>query len=263
MELQNEQEFKTYIRNNYKLLATLSSDSYSEQIDGRCDACQRDAYLKIYSSSFNTPHFSQNESTRFTIFYIQCPSCHRKSFIHTVRLRCKLKDDENRETEEWGYEYFQLYRLPTLDENFSNKDIPDIAEYSTLKQTVSEASFCLTNGKYVSSAIMFRRAIQIIAKQVLGAQGKSLYNQLEWLKGNVNLLKIDLTEVFHDNMQLIKDIGNQGAHPDDDIELHAFSKSDADGLHDLFIHLIQVIFVIPAKLKALQEELKSTRKIKR
>ena len=126
---------------------------------------------------------------------------------------------------------------------------------------MNEATFCLAKGKYISATIMFRRAIQIIAKQILGAEGKTLFKQLEWLKENKNLMGIDLVDVFHDNAKLIKDIGNQGAHPDDDLELHIFSESDANGLYDLFIHLIHEIFVKPVKIKAIQEELKLSRKI--
>ena len=72
---------------------------------------------------------------------------------------------------------------------------------------------------------------------------------------------IDLVDVFHDNAKIIKDSGNQGAHPDDDITLHVFTKEDAEGLHDLFISIVHEVFVKPAKIKSLQEELKKNRKL--
>src|SRR5690606_7553382 len=117
--------------------------------------------------------------------------------------------------------------------------------YTTLKQSVSEAMFAMAHGKFISSSIMFRRALQIIAKDILGAKGNTLHKQLEWLTTNENLLKIDLTDLFHDNSKLIKNVGNQGAHPDQDITLQDFSQNDLNNLHDLFLVIINEIFIKP------------------
>lgn len=115
-------------------------------------------------------------------------------------------DDEDNYSTKTHYELYKLYNLPTQEESFAIKDIPD--EYSTLKQTISEAMFTMTHGKFISAAIMFRRGLQVITKDILGAKGRTL--QLEWLKENKNLLAIDLTELFHDNGKLIKDVGKSG-----------------------------------------------------
>ncbi len=262
MELFNSEEFEKYVRTNYKLLFTLSPEqNYQTEFGGKCDACQKDAFLKIHDRAYNTPKFRQNPATQFTIFFIQCPSCSRLSFLHTVSFMTYKQDEDGDETDDHVYEYYQLYRIPVIEETYSAKHIPNTKENKTLIETVSEASFCLANGKYTSATIMFRRAIQVIAKQ-LGAKGKTLFNQLEWLKNNENNLKIDLTDVFHDNAKIIKDIGNQGAHPDDDVDLHSFTHEQANGVHDLFLHMTYEVFMKPAKMKALQEELKKERKLK-
>jgi len=170
------------------------------------------------------------------------------------------KDEDDEDIFEDCYEHYKLYRLPVSDENFINQDIP--GEYVSLKDTTADAAFCLTHSKYIAAAILFRRAIQILAKDILGGVGRNLFEQLQWLKTNKNNLNVDLSEVFHDNAKIIKDIGNQGAHPDEDITLHNFSKEDAEGLHDLFITIIHEVFVKPAKLKTLQEDLMKSRKLK-
>lgn len=85
-----------------------------------------------------------------------------------------------------------------------------------------------------------------------------MHSQLEWLKENKNLLGIDLTELFHDNGKLIKDIGNQGAHLDEDITLQNFSEIDVNSLHDLFLVIVNEIFIKPKKLKAIQQDLLKT-----
>lgn len=221
--------------------------------------------MESFSNTYRNSYYC-DELPRFVIFLVECPFCRRKSFILTVEFATKksvtLKNDDGEDEEKnvVVYQYYKFYRLPVTEEDFANSDIPE--NYTSLKETVSEASFCLTHSRFVAAAILFRRAIQIFAKDILGAKGRGLSSQLEWLKSNKNFLEIELSEVFHDNAKIIKDIGDQGAHPDDDFTLHNFTKEDADGLHDLFISIVTEVFVKPAKMQAIQEELKKSRKLK-
>jgi hypothetical protein len=261
MELFNENEFRKYIEDNYELFIESDDSQISSEIPSTCDMCQRDAFLKVYSRTYDSPYYD-NKLPRFINIYLECPNCRRKSFIQIVQFIDvkKHKIEGGGSTYSQKYKFYKLYRIPVSEDNYINEDIP--SEYSSLRKTVSEANFCLSNSKFIASAILYRRAIQILTKDILGGQGKTLFKQLEWLKTNTNKLNIDLTEVFHDNSKIIKDLGNQGAHPDDDITLHEFSKDDANGLHDLFLSIVHDVYIIPAKLKALQDELKKSRKLK-
>lgn len=263
MNLFNQEEFENFIRSNFELIIETRDYRFLTEIPGKCDVCNKDAFMKVHEASFQNIGYSRaNLIPGFNVFYFECPNCRRKSFLHAVQLEKEIIEDE---TEDYAgdkvkvYEFYKLFRLPSSDETFENTDIPDI--YLSLKKTVSEAVFSLSYGKYLASAILFRRAIQIIVKDILGGQGKNLYSQLEWLKTNKNKLDIELGSIFHDNSKIIKDIGNQGAHPDDDITLHDFTKQDAEGLHDLFLSIIHEIFIKPSKMKELQEELKKRRKL--
>ncbi len=261
MKLINEKEFEEYIKENYECILESSDSSISQELSGTCDSCKRDVFLKVYSKTFDKPYYSEDGLPKFVNIYLECPSCRRKSFIQTVQfVEQKAITEGNSTHYEYTYRLYKLYRIPVTGESYINEDIPK--KYISLTKTANEADYCLINSKFIASAILHRRAIQVLVKEVLGGKGKTLYKQLEWLQSNENLLKIDLTDVFHDNTKIIKDIGNQGAHPDDDITLHDFSKDDAYGLHDLFISIIHEIFVKPVKMKALQEELKKSRKLK-
>lgn len=261
MKLIDKKEFEEYIIENFGCILESNESSISQELSGTCDFCKRDVFLKVYSRTFDNPYYSDGELPRFVNIYIECPSCRRKSFIQTVQLVEQRAIKEGNSTHyEYTYRLYKLYRLPISGENYINEDIPK--QHSSLLKTANEADYCLSNSQFIASAILFRRAIQILAKEVLGGKGKTLFKQLEWLQLNENLLKVDLTEVFHDNVGIIKDVGNQGAHPDDDITLQDFTKDDAYGLHDLFISIIHEVFVKPAKMKALQDELKKSRKLK-
>ena len=257
MELLNEKEFEKYVRDNYKVILSNDSSSIGETQSGHCDFCQKDAFLRIGSRWHDSPYSRGNLPT-FVTFFIQCPSCHRQSFIMTVVL-ARLDKESGRGN--YIYDHYKIYNLPTQESQFETKDIPE--KYELLKKTVLEAKYTLQHGQFMSATIMFRRALQILAKNILGAKGGTLYKQLEWLKTNENGLKVNLTELFHDNSTLIRKVGNQGAHPDDDTELQEFSEEDANAVHDLFIILVNEIFVLPAKMKAMKEELTKRRKLEK
>jgi hypothetical protein len=278
MGLLNEKEFVSYIQTNYpKVYETEKWNDFSSEIDGFCENCRRDVFFKIRSKIYQESYYyhHDNDLPSLVTYFIECPKCSRKRFVQLLLLKViqtfdkdgkpveaidENDDDEDNYSTKTHYELYKLYNLPTQEESFAIKDIPD--EYSTLKQTISEAMFTMTHGKFISAAIMFRRGLQIITKDILGAKGRTLHNQLEWLKENKNLLAIDLTELFHDNGKLIKDVGNQGAHPDEDITLHTFSEVDVNSLHDLFLVIINEIFIKPEKLKTIQSELIKNRKLK-
>jgi hypothetical protein len=277
MSLLNEKEFTSYIRSNYpKIYETEKWTDFSSEIDGFCNNCRRDVFFKIHSKIYQESYYYRhnNDLPSLVTYFIECPKCFKKRFIQFILIevretfdkagniveRIEEEDDEDLYTTKIHYELFKLYTLPTQEESFGLKDIPN--EYLTLKQSVSEAMFTMIHGKFISSAIMFRRALQIIAKDILGAKGRTLHSQLEWLKTNKNLLSIDLTELFHDNGKLIKDVGNQGAHPDEDVELQTFNEADVNALHDLFLVIVNEIFIKPEKLKSIQAELINNRKLK-
>jgi hypothetical protein len=263
MKLLDEVEFRKYVEENFECLyKDEENSSISQQVPDTCDSCSRDVFLRVYSETFSETNYNaQTGLPKFVNIFIECPTCRRRSFIFAVQFvdQIRIHQPIGGVRFEYKHSLYKLYRLPIVSESYINEDIP--ATFTSLRKTATEANSCLKNSKFLAAAILFRRAIQIVAKNVLGAKGKTLFNQLEWLKTNKNSLNIDLTEVFHENAKIIKDIGNQGAHPDDDITLHEFTKEDANGLHDLFISIIHEIFVKPEKMKALQEELKKNRKL--
>lgn len=263
MELFNQEEFNAYIRTNFQ--RKYETDKWTDIIEesgGYCDSCRKDVFLKIHTKSYQHSGLQRSELPTFITYFVECPKCGRRRFSQFILIDIsEVNEDDDFEPQyRPHYELYFLYSLPIKNESFVNQDIPD--QYSHLKESLSEAMFTMEHGRYISSAIMFRRSLQILAKDILGAKGKTLYSQLEWLKENENLLGINLTSLFHDNSKLIKDVGNQGAHPDDEIALQSFSEADVNALHDLFLVVVNEIFIKPKHLKTIQEELIKNRKLK-
>jgi hypothetical protein len=259
MQLFDKEEFENYIKSNYEPLNIEVRHLQSDKISQTCDNCQAKIFLRL-NSYYQNPGYIPFDIPDFETAYVECPNCGARSFIQLVVLSEDTGKRAANNNIIYKYLHYILYRLPEMEIKYEIKNIP--IQYPTLINTVNEALFCMGHGKNVSAAIMFRRALQILAKDVLGGQGKTLYHQLEWLKENGNFLKIDLSELFHENSQLIKDVGNQASHPDDDITLHDFSKEDVDNLYDLFLIIINEVFIKPEKLKQIKEELKEKRKLK-
>lgn len=259
MELKNKDEFERYIKENYKLLFSADSRSVrTNDLPGKCDYCSREVYLKLGASWHGSTY--NDGLPEFAHLFIQCPSCERQSFISCIVIG-RYEEDEEDPNDDGHYfrDMYKLYQVPTHDVEFELKDVPK--NLTLFRTTIKEAKGCMDKGYYTASAIMYRRALQVLAKQVLGAKGRTLFKQLEWLKDNSNLLGVDLTVVFHDNTKLIRKVGNQGAHPEEDEELQTFSKKDTEALHDLLLVLISEVFTKPAMLKEVQDNLKSRRKL--
>jgi hypothetical protein len=63
-----------------------------------------------------------------------------------------------------------------------------------------------------------------------------------------------ITVNFEDIGYVIKEAGNQGAHPDDDPDLLGFTSQDTEDLQQIFMELVCELFIVPvAKQKAKEE----------
>jgi len=270
----NISELEAYVKTHHRLVFSTNTplNNHEETFDDFCDHCQRDTFFRLRLSSYTRLAGSGDytDPEAYSLL-VQCPRCKRNAWVILVLIITDLRvpvdpDDQDLDeyvqdgSPEFQYDYYRITRIPEREEEVNLSNIP--SEYSSLRDTVAEAQFCLEHGKYVASSILYRRAIEVLAKQVLGASGKTLHLKLQWLEANPNQLGIDLTSVFHENAKIIKDVGNQGAHPDDDPDLHTFSRDDANGLHDLFTSIIHEVFVKPAAMKKLQEDLQQSRKLK-
>lgn len=263
MQLFDISEFENYLNDTYQCIHKGTYKNFSHEFDGFCDTCNRDVFLRIHASYYQSGFYGPHGLPQFLYLLIECPKCHRKRFLHLVQVEFERITGLDKDGEEITEEICKVYKLgslPVKEESYVLKDIPN--EHSSLILTVNEAMFCMEHGKNIAASILFRRAIQITAKDILGAEGRNLHAQLNWLQANPNKLNIDLTDLFFENSKIIKDVGNQGAHPDDDITLHNFTQEDVHCLHDLFLAIINDIFIKPKRDKEVKDELRNRRKLK-
>ena len=153
---------------------------------------------------------------------------------------------------------FRLLSIP----GEAQYDIPGLPEEpASLKKAYLEAVKSIDNNCPMAAAALFRRGLQIITRDILGAKPSRLANELKSLKNKQNKLGVKLTKDFHDNAYIVKEVGNQAAHPDNDPDLLDFVPEDAENLHRIFLEIVAELFVAPEAARKAKEELFEKRKL--
>ena len=104
----------------------------------------------------------------------------------------------------------------------------------------------------LSYSVMIRRGLEFICKDQQ-ANGNSLYASLTDLKDR-DIIPNQLYEVA----SALRKMGNLGAHADES----KITKGEANILRDLFLTMIEYIYVAPSKMQTLEERLKEFKKSK-
>jgi hypothetical protein len=112
---------------------------------------------------------------------------------------------------------------------------------------------------HIAAAVMFRRAV-IITRNVLGAKPGSLAKELNEVVGK-SYNGTTVTTNFAKIGYIIKEVGNQGAHADEDPDLLDFTTKDAEDLQEIFMELVSELFIVPAAAKKAKEQFLARRKI--
>lgn len=206
-------------------------------------------YSESYDSDF-TPPYS---------IYFRCPIC--KLFKVWIVFERRLKEERtvNGEIKIYGVDH--IFRVTSLP-NEGTQDIPELPENPpSLRKAYKEAIRCMDANCFLASAAMFRRVLQIITRDILGAKPASLANEIKSLIGVKNKLGITLTNDFSKNSYIVKECGNQGTHPDKDPDLLDFTPEDAQNLYNIFLEIVSDLFVAPIAAKKAKEDLLNKRKI--
>lgn len=240
----SQEQFEQYV-------ATHFPEVTQELLKGRiikfCPGCNTKIGFEILESRFN-----YEGSSNFSHPYskvIECPECSRGAIW--VLYNVRNADQKTSRT----------YRLVALP----GESAHDIAELPSnppaLRKAYHEAIRSLEANNPMAAAAMFRRALQVITREILGVNPGKLAIELKSLMGKTNKLGITLSEDFHENSYIIKEVANQATHPDGDIDLIDLTQEDAQNLYELFLELVGELFVIPTAKEQARRELLARRKV--
>lgn len=115
-----------------------------------------------------------------------------------------------------------------------------------IQNDVNEAQICHNVGAYKSCVVMCRRALEQVCDDK-GAKGGNLNNKIKNLHVT-GLINPELADAFN----VIRYFGNYGAHPKDDL-LSGIDVSSAQNVLEVTIHVAQLVYEMPAKVKKLEQ----------
>lgn len=130
----------------------------------------------------------------------------------------------------------------------------------SLRIAYRQAIRAMDANAHIAAAAMFRRALQIITRDILKAKHGSLADELDSLVG-AEFNGVKLTNNFATNGYIVKESGNQGAHPDKDPDLLDFTQQDAEDLQGIFMELVSELFIAPEAMRKAKQEFLQRRKI--
>lgn len=188
--------------------------------------------------------------------YFKCPVCGTYKFWILFRLSVP-------ETREDGktYSVERRYKITSIPNDGSEEieELPD--EPASLRTAYRQAVRAMDANAHIAAAAMFRRALQVITREILKAKPGNLANELKEVVGT-KYNGVTISQDFSDVGYIIKEAGNQGAHPDDDSDLLDFTQQDAEDLQNIFMELVSDLFMVPEAKRKAKDDFLKRRKIK-
>ena len=231
-----------YILENYTNVTPLFIDHH--HVKEYCLLCKATMGFEIDTVPIPTEKKHLVLKTPQTLL-LTCPVCH--SFKVWVVQNIFLRNSNNTGS-------IQKYRIMSIPkEQPEIPEMPDKPPY--LKKLYLEGLKCLEAGCPVAAAVVFKRAIHVLTRELLGATPGTLLSEFRSIINKRNKLGIVLHETFKNNPYLEKEssLSNKDSHMGHDII--SFTDEDAYTLHEIFIELIVMLFVLPNSVNQAREHL--------
>lgn len=247
-------DLQKYVRENYpEVTDSRIDDSHWDLLCTNCKVTRGFQVTQSIFAGYSTEYsaFTRDFSAPVT-YWFRCPVC--KCFKSWLVFQLKLTKDAKGS---WITQYFRVTSFPS-------EGLEDIQELPqdppTLRAAYREAIRAMDANANLAAAAMFRRALQVITRELLGAKPGSLANELSEVVGKEyrgGIVRSNFAEIGY----IIKEAGNRAAHPDKDPDLLDFTSQDAEDLQRIFMELVSELFVIPAAVLKAKEDFMVRNKI--
>jgi hypothetical protein len=212
---------------------------------------KRAVAMQTSSYAHNRGELEQDIDAPLT-YYFRCPVCGAFKIWIVFEPRLKRKDEEKYQTY-----YFRVTSIP-------GEGLEEIEELPhdppALRTAYRQAVRAMDANAHLAAAAMFRRAVQVITRDILGAKPGNLASELKQVVGK-SFNGVTITNNFATNGYIVKEAGNQGAHPDKDPDLLEFSAQDAEDLQRVFMELVSELFIVPEAARRAKADFLARRKI--
>ncbi|MGA3012024.1 MAG: DUF4145 domain-containing protein [Terracidiphilus sp.] len=249
----NSDELRSYVAENYpEVTDSRIDDRHWDLLCSFCKGIRGFQLIKrdIAGQQTDYSHFDKDLNAPVT-YHFRCPVCH--AFKQWIVYEWQVKDDKG----EWHYRHFRVTSVPS-------EGLEDIAELPedppSLRIAYRQAIRAMDANANIAAAAMFRRALQVITRDLLGATPGNLAKELHAVVGkpfNGGVVTTNFANIGY----IIKEVGNQGAHPDEDPDLLEFTAEDANDLQQIFMEVVSELFIIPAAKEKAKQDFMARRKV--
>ena len=253
---------RKYIIENYPEVTDARLDSDHWRIF--CPTCNCVCGFQVVQSSYIMDDNDGMYRDKVTweapqIIYFKCPVCGTYKFWVIFQLDFYKTEDNvlglssTTQTKRW----YKVTAVP----NDGLEEIEGLPEKpASLRTAYRQAVRAMDANAYIAAAAMFRRALQVITRDILKAKPGNLASELRSVVGKKHN-GVTVSENFSEIAYIVKEAGNQGAHPDHDPDLLEFTQQDAEDLQKIFIELVSELFVAPEAARKAREDFSKRRKI--
>ena len=250
---QNSKDLKAYVLENYPEVTDSRIDE--NHWDMQCSVCKvtrgfQVAKCEIAVCKTDYEQYAQDTDAPY-VYTFRCPVC--KAFKQWIVYQPQLQNDSGK----WQKYYFRVTSVPSegLEEI---EELP--ADPPSLRMAYRQAVRAMDANANIAAAAMFRRTLQVITRDLLGARPGNLANELTEVVGKT-FNGGTITANFGSIGYIIKEAGNQGAHPDADPDLLEFTSEDAEDLQGIFMEVVSELFIVPAAKEKARNEFMARRKV--
>lgn len=183
-------------------------------------------------------------------FLFRCPVC--KAYKLWIMFELDVPNASGARTS-----YYRVTSIPSEGVE-EIEELPD--DPPSLRTAYRQAVRAMDANAHIAAALMFRRAVQVITRDLLGAKQGPLASELREVVGReYNGARI--RESFSEVGYILKEAGNQAAHPEKDPDLLDFTAEDTQDLQSIFMELVSELFIVPAAMQKAKVEFLARRKI--
>lgn len=236
-----------YIRENFlDITSSRINDDHWDLMCSKCNIVRGFQVTRRGYTSSSTNYYGPIDQAGARSVFLKCPVCE----MYKILIVFKISGGKS---ERW----FQVAEMPSSGME-GVEDLPETPK--SLRIAYRQAVNAMGANAYIAAAVMYRRALQIITRDIGKAKPGMLGAELSELVGK-KINGVMFTQDFSSIGYIVKEAGNQGAHPDKDEELLDFTSQDAKDLHSIFTTMVAELFVAPRAAEEAKKRFLKNRKI--
>lgn len=252
-----EEEQRQFIYEHFPEVTDSRKDD--DHWDLECTKCKVVRGFKVVRYDYNSKTGMYSTDVEFKLpmaVHFECPVCHQYKTWLVFQFVDSVKGANGHTVGK-----LRLFRMMSIpDEGLEDMEsLP--TEPASLRKAYREGVRAMGAGANIAAATMFRRALQVITRDIIKVSPAwGLGTELKSAVG-MSYNGVTIKKDFADNGYIIKEAGDQAAHPDPNPDLLDFTAQDAEDLRKLFVEIALELFILPDVIKKAREDVLNRRKI--